>query len=86
MGEKKTTTVVTVCTDDKCKDKKAKKVRKRLCCLVKERGLGDTVKVKKSSCLGKCKKGPVVQVKPGKRQFHEVTPGEVGALISSLEN
>ena len=84
MGKKETRTVITVCTGDKCKDRKAGKVRKRLNTLVEERGLSDTVKVKKCACLGKCKQGPVLTVKPGKKTFEQVKPNHADAVLGQL--
>ena len=57
---------ISVCNGDKCKNKGAKKVRARLKDLVKERGLEDSVELKKTDCCGKCGDGPVVKIRPGK--------------------
>ena len=74
-----------VCTGGGCKDKNAKKLRAKLKELIKERGLDDRIKVKKSECMGDCGKGPIVKLKPGKRTFMNVKPKKAAALLDEVE-
>ncbi len=84
MGDKKKCMVICVCMDDDCKDRKARKVRQRFRESVEARGLSESVKVKKCSCLGNCKHGPVVEVKPGGKQYEEVKPKSADAILDEL--
>lgn len=84
MGSKKKdgTIVLSVCQGDKCVDKKAKKLRKRLEEMVAEEGLGDVVEVRKCGCLDRCGKAPVVALKPGGALFDKAKPGKAEEVLA----
>lgn len=84
MSPKKSGKVkICVCMDSKCKDKDAKKVRKRLEALVEERDAGDAVKVKKVDCIGDCSKAPIVELRPGKTQFRKVGVSDAESIVDA---
>ena len=76
--------VITVCVGDACADRKSKKVRARLKALVKKRGLEGKVKIKKSGCQGACKKGPIVEVKPGGQRSENVKPKKAKKILKRV--
>mgnify|MGYP006302768105 CR=1 FL=1 len=51
---------------------------------VEERGLGDSVAVKGSGCMGLCARGPLVQVQPAGLLYGEVSPRDADDIVDSL--
>ena len=72
---------VGVCQKSNCCRKGATKVLKALKQSVKENHLGKQVEVCSSSCLGRCKSGPVVVSLPKKKKYQNVRPCDVTNLI-----
>lgn len=50
---------------------------------VKERGLGDRIRISQSGCQGLCEQGPNVMVFPDGYWYHHVQPGDVEAIMQS---
>jgi (2Fe-2S) ferredoxin len=75
-----------VCTKGKhCKKRGAKKV---LCALAEELenyGLEDTVCLKKSECLGKCGRGPAIEVQPIDKIYGLVNEGLCKDFVRALK-
>jgi NADH:ubiquinone oxidoreductase subunit E len=51
---------------------------------VRKRGLEDAVKVKKCSCLGACRKAPVVQVELNGEDSERMKPKRAKKIIKGL--
>ncbi len=75
-----------VCTKGKhCKKRGAKKI---LCALAQELenfGLEDKICLKKSECLGKCGRGPAIQIKPLDSFYGNVEPQHCKEFVRSLK-
>jgi NADH:ubiquinone oxidoreductase subunit E len=78
------TQIIGVCAGRACTDRKSKKLRKRLKGLIKDENLEGCLKVKKTECLGKCGDGPVVEVRPGHREYTRVKPKKAGKLLAKI--
>ncbi len=78
---------VLVCTKGrKCRKRGSKGVLTALRDAVDDHDLGDTIKVKKSDCLGICGKGPVVYVRRGKICYAYVTESDCEDIVRSLQD
>lgn len=84
MGEKTKTKrlVIAVCCGEDCKEKDAKKLRKRLKELVKDRDLKESVKIAKAECFGECKKGPIVDCPSAPLRLHKVSPEDAETVLA----
>ena len=75
-----------VCTKGKhCKKRGAKKV---LCALAEQLeifGLDDKICLKKSDCLGKCGRGPAIQVKPLDKFYGNVEPDTCEDFVKAIK-
>jgi (2Fe-2S) ferredoxin len=82
---------VFVCTYDRegkkksCADHNSPEIRKALKTEVANRGWKNRVRVSQSGCLGACANGPVVIVYPQDIWFSEVSAGDVGLILSKVE-
>ena len=74
---------VGVCQKSNCCRKGATKVLKALKQSVKQNHWGQQVEVCSSSCLGRCKSGPVVVSLPKKKKYQNVRPCDVTNLIKN---
>lgn len=72
---------ILVCGGDACKENSSKKLRKKLEELVEKKGLEKSVFVEKAGCLDDCKKGPVVQIVPGKEVVKGVKPKHAEEIL-----
>lgn len=77
--------VLYVCAGGGCQNKNSKKIRIRLKELVKERGLEDRLRVKKTECLGMCGRGPIVKLTLGNLIFMRVKPKKAEAILDAAE-
>jgi NADH:ubiquinone oxidoreductase subunit E len=75
---------ILVCTGTHCKEHKAKKLKNRLNEMIEERGLEDRIEAESSNCLGKCKHGPVIRIKPFEELLTEVKPRHAAELLDSV--
>jgi len=81
---------VFVCTFDRegkkksCADHNGPEVRKALKAEVEKRGWKNRIRVSQSGCLGVCDKGPVVIIYPQDIWFSEVSSGDIGMVISKI--
>jgi (2Fe-2S) ferredoxin len=83
---------VFVCTFDRegkkksCADNNGPEIRKALKEEVANRGWKNRVRVSQSGCLGACDNGPVVIIYPQDIWFSEVSTGDVGLVLSRVED
>jgi (2Fe-2S) ferredoxin len=82
---------VFVCTNDRegraksCADGESPLVRSALKKEINQRGWRGKVRISKSGCMGLCQNGPNVIIYPQKIWFSEVSPDDIGHIISSIE-
>lgn len=75
-----------VCTKGKhCKKRGADAVMCALAEQLESFGLEDKVCLKKSDCLGKCGRGPAIQVKPLDRIYGNLEPKECEDFVRALK-
>ncbi|MGI6458932.1 MAG: (2Fe-2S) ferredoxin domain-containing protein [Candidatus Hydrogenedentales bacterium] len=77
--------VLYVCAGGGCEYKNSHKIRARLKELVKERGLEDRIRVRKSECMGMCGRGPIVKLTLGNLIFMRVKPKKAEAILDAAE-
>ncbi len=73
--------VILVCSESDCKENGCRKVCKRLKQELAERGLTDTIQVRRVGCLGDCKKGPNVLVYPSSEMYSGVRKRDVSRIV-----
>lgn len=72
---------VLVCQKSTCRKRGGDEVCRALEAELRDRGLGDRVKIKGTGCLKQCKKGPNVVILPDKAKYTHVKYGQIPALI-----
>ncbi|WP_075060972.1 NADH-quinone oxidoreductase subunit NuoF [Ornatilinea apprima] len=73
-----------ICAGTGCISTDSENVIKRMQELVKERGLQDTVMIKKVGCMGLCAAGPIVKVEPEGILYKTVAPEDVEDILDAL--
>ncbi len=82
---------VFVCTNDRggerksCADNNSKLTKANLKGIVNEKGWQGKVRISTSGCMGLCAKGSNVMIYPQKIWFSEVSPDDIGEIVSILE-
>ena len=82
---------VFVCTNDRrgesksCSDNNSQLVKSKLKDIVNEKSWKGKVRISTSGCMGLCAKGPNVMIYPQKVWFSEVSPDDVGEIVSTIE-
>ncbi len=74
-----------VCTKSHCKKRGSKKMMRSLEEQVQDLNLEDVVCIKKSSCLGKCGRGPVAKVKALNLFYGHLQPVDSEDIVRSLK-
>lgn len=75
-----------VCTEGKhCKKRGAKKVLCALAEQLQSYGLENKICLKKSECLGKCGRGPAIEVQPLDRFYGNLEPGNCEDFVRALK-
>lgn len=75
-----------LCTKGKhCKKRGAKKVLCALAEQIEQFGLDEKICLKKSDCLGKCGRGPTMQVQPTDRYYGNLEPELCEDFVRSLK-
>jgi (2Fe-2S) ferredoxin len=83
---------VFVCTNDRkgvkksCADNNSPLVKSNLKAVVEEKGWKGKVRISTSGCMGLCAKGSNVMVYPQKIWFSDVSPDDMGEIVSALES
>jgi NADH:ubiquinone oxidoreductase subunit E len=80
--EKKTVKAIYVCAGDACKENKSKKLRASLEDLLEERGLIEYVTVAKCGCLGCCKHGIAVELRPANMVLKHLKPKHAEQVLA----
>ena len=80
-GKTKSKAKVLICQKSNCWKKGGKKVFEELESVLKDRNLGDTVQIKKTGCLNKCKKAPNLVMLPDKAKYTKVQPKQVKGFV-----
>jgi len=73
-----------ICAGTGCISTDSENVLKRMQEVIKERGLQDTVMIKKVGCMGLCAAGPIVKVEPQGILYKTVGPEDVEDIINAL--
>ena len=74
---------VMVCAGTGCTSSNSEEIISRLRVQIEKHGLGETVKVVQTGCLGLCAKGPIVIVHPDDCMYTMVTPEDVSEIVES---
>ncbi len=83
---------VFVCTNDRggerksCADNNSKLIKSNLKNAVNEKGWKGKVRISTSGCMGVCAKGSNVIIYPQNVWLSEVSPGDVGEIVSIIEH
>jgi (2Fe-2S) ferredoxin len=83
---------VLVCTNDRggerksCADNNSKLIKSNLKNAVNEKGWKGKVRISTSGCMGVCAKGSNVIIYPQNVWLSEVSPDDVGEIISIIEH
>ena len=72
---------ILVCEKSDCCQKGAMEVCKALAGELRDRGLEDSVTIKKTGCMKQCKAGPNIVIMPDKTNYRRVSPQEIPDLI-----
>ena len=76
--------VIFVCAGDSCRERKSKKLFKRLIECIEERKLTDTVRCVGTECMGQCENGPNVIACSGGIAVRGVKPKNADTLLDNL--
>lgn len=78
-------TKLLVCTEGKhCRKRGSKDVYCALRDALAKQDLEDSVKIKKSECLGMCKSGPAVEIRAFDLKFKGLSPDKCSKIIKAL--
>ena len=72
---------VLVCQKSTCRKRGGEAVCHALEAELRDRGLGDRVKIRTTGCLKQCKQGPNLVVMPDKARYSNVSSAQIPALI-----
>ncbi|MGB7414568.1 MAG: (2Fe-2S) ferredoxin domain-containing protein [Thermosynechococcaceae cyanobacterium] len=75
---------ILICQESDCVKRGAKGVKKAMEALLCDRNLTGTIQIKKTGCIGHCKKGPNVIVMPGKKRYHNVKSSDAPTLLGLI--
>ena len=73
---------ILICQKSTCRKRGAAQVCRAVETTLANCGLTDTVQVKLTGCMDKCKAGPNLVVMPHKQKYTKVKPGQVSGLIA----
>lgn len=79
---KKKQAKILICQKSTCRKRGAAQVCHQVETALATHGLSDTVQVKLTGCMDKCKTGPNLVVMPQKRRYTKVKPDQVPGLIA----
>ncbi|MBX2862879.1 MAG: NAD(P)H-dependent oxidoreductase subunit E [Leptolyngbyaceae cyanobacterium MAG.088] len=80
--KKKSTPKILICQKSTCRKRGARQVCHEVETALAAHGLTDTVQVKLTGCMDKCKAGPNLVVMPHKQRYTKVKPDQVPGLIA----
>ncbi|MGD1852834.1 MAG: hypothetical protein ACFB2W_01155 [Leptolyngbyaceae cyanobacterium] len=73
---------ILICQKSSCRKRGAAQVCRTVETALAEQGLVDTVQVKLTGCMDKCKSGPHMVVMPHKQRYSKVNPKQVPGLVA----
>lgn len=73
---------VLVCQKSNCWKKGGKKVYAELAMVLSDRNLDALIPIKKTGCLGRCKKAPNIVMLPDKARYSQVKPKQIPSLVA----
>ncbi|MEM9807537.1 MAG: (2Fe-2S) ferredoxin domain-containing protein [Cyanobacteria bacterium P01_D01_bin.56] len=73
---------ILICQKSKCRKRGAGKICDQVEAALATQGLTDTVQVKLTGCMDRCKAGPNLVVMPHKKRYTKVTPAQVPDVIA----
>lgn len=82
MKKKKTSPKILICQKSTCRKRGANQICHQVKTVLAARGLTDTVQVKLTGCMDKCKAGPNLVVMPHKQRYTKVKPDQIPDLIA----
>jgi NADH:ubiquinone oxidoreductase subunit F (NADH-binding)/(2Fe-2S) ferredoxin/ferredoxin len=68
-----------------CRARKSQKVIDALDSSIKEQGIQDSVKIRKTGCHGFCEMGPIIVIEPENVFYRKVKPEDVHEIVSQLK-
>lgn len=80
--KKKSASKILICQRSACRKRGAGQICHEVEAALAAQGLTDTVQVKLTGCMDKCKAGPNVVVMPDKQRYTKVKPGQVSDLVA----
>lgn len=80
-NKKSSKSKVLICQKSACRKRGATKVCQQVEATLAATGLTDTVQVKLTGCMDRCKAGPNMVVMPDKQRYTKVKPAQVPGLI-----
>ena len=72
---------ILLCKKSSCWKRGSKAIYEKITEELREQGLEDSVTVKKTGCMGRCKSAPNLVVLPGKNRYECFREGEINRLI-----
>lgn len=79
---KRRTPKILICQKSSCRKRGALQVCSQVEAALANHGLADTVQIKLTGCMDKCKAGPNLVVMPHKHRYTKVKPAQVTELIA----
>ena len=74
---------ILLCKKSSCWKRGGKAIYEKITEEIREQGLEDSVTVKKTGCMGRCKSAPNLVVLPGKNRYKCFSEGEINSLIDN---
>ncbi|MGK7896395.1 MAG: (2Fe-2S) ferredoxin domain-containing protein, partial [Xenococcus sp. (in: cyanobacteria)] len=74
---------ILLCKKSSCWKRGGKAIYEKITAELREQGLEDSVTVKKTGCMGRCKSAPNLVVLPGKNRYKCISEGEISGLIDN---
>ncbi len=74
---------ILLCKKSSCWKRGGKAIYEKITEELREQGLEDSVTVKKTGCMGRCKSAPNLLVLPGKNRYKYFSEGEINSLIDN---
>ncbi|MDJ0902975.1 MAG: (2Fe-2S) ferredoxin domain-containing protein [Xenococcus sp. MO_188.B8] len=74
---------ILLCKKSSCWKRGGKAIYEKITEELREQGLEDSVTVKKTGCMGRCKSAPNLVVLPGKNRYKCFSEGEINSLIDN---
>lgn len=74
---------ILICKKSSCRKRGGKEIYDKITEELRVQGLDDSVTVKKTGCMGRCKSAPNLVVLPGKNRYHRFNEEKIQTLIET---